>query len=49
LLLFSYSNLFSRHDAYSFLFNTIQKMEKEEEKKKMKRKKKKRSHVTNSA
>jgi hypothetical protein len=45
LLLFSYSNPFSRHDAYSFLFNTIQKTKVEEDKEK----KKKRSHVTNSA
>jgi hypothetical protein len=28
LLLLSYSHPFSRHDAYSFLFNTIKKEEK---------------------
>jgi hypothetical protein len=37
LLLLSYSNPFSRHDAYSFLFSTIKK---EEEKNKKKKKKK---------
>jgi hypothetical protein len=32
LLLLSYSNPFSRHDAYSFLFNTIKKEEEEKKK-----------------